>query len=110
MRPHTNRFPLIIARIQAMARDSREQGAKKPDKKSNHLSLSKEPTITIKQFGPSLEQLASLVPNLARHSKVKQFLARTRHRLLRIDLVDPLEKRKATRPKPSNQFRAIYFD
>ncbi len=67
-------------------------------------------SVKIESFGPKPEQVQALARTLAKHRSLQKYLARTRYRLLRIDLLDPPEERKAARPKPPHRFRAVFFD
>jgi Copper amine oxidase, enzyme domain len=66
--------------------------------------------VRIESFGPKPEQIEALAQTLARHRAIQKLLAKTRYRLLRIDLLDPIEETKPARPEPPNRFRAVYFD
>src|SRR5262249_7172888 len=46
----------------------------------------------------------------SKHRAVQALLARTRHRLLYLDLLSADEEVKAERPKPPDRFRATFFD
>jgi hypothetical protein len=61
-------------------------------------------------FGPTPEEMATLAQAVMKQKSVQARLARTRNRLLRIDLVEPPEETKPARPKPPTQFRAIIYD
>jgi hypothetical protein len=67
-------------------------------------------TVTIKPFGPTPEKMQSLAQTLPAHRAVQQELAGTRHRLLRIDLLDPPEETKSANPKPPDRFQATFVD
>jgi hypothetical protein len=66
--------------------------------------------VKIVPFGPTPEEMQALAGTVARHRAVKALLARTRHRLLRIDTVDPDEEVKPARPRPPSGFRAVFYD
>ncbi len=80
--------------------------------KRTKLSRTKNRKLSLKieSFGPGPEQMQALAETLARHSAVQGLLAKTRHRLLRIDLVDSPDDPKRARPKPPSRFRAVFFD
>lgn len=67
-------------------------------------------SLKIQPFGPGPEQLQALAQSLTGHPAIQKYLAQTRHRLLRIDLLDPPEETKSARPKPPNRFQASFFD
>jgi hypothetical protein len=66
--------------------------------------------VKIEAFGPKPEDLRSLAEAVTKHRSVQARLAKTRNRLLRIDLLDPSDETKPARPKPPDRFRAVYFD
>jgi hypothetical protein len=61
-------------------------------------------------FGPTPEAIAALGQAVMKQKAVQARLAKTRNRLLRIDLLDPPEEAKPARPKPPDRFRAIIYD
>lgn len=68
-------------------------------------------SVTLRSFGPGPEYMQDLARRLMlSHRVLKKHLARTRHRLLRIDLLDPLDDPKPARPKPPDRFRAVFYD
>ena len=69
-----------------------------------------ELSVTIERFGPSPEQVKALAQSVTKHPAIKKYLAKTRHRLLRIDLLDPPEEPKSARARPPNRFQATFFD
>jgi len=66
--------------------------------------------VKVEAFGPSPEQVETLAQRVTKHRGVQKHLAKTRHRLLHIDLLDPTDRPKSARPEPPNRFRAVYFD
>jgi hypothetical protein len=66
--------------------------------------------LKIQPFGPTPDQLTALAPRLNAHPAVKKLLDKTRHRLLGIALVHPVEDTKPAKPRPPQQFRATFFD
>jgi hypothetical protein len=66
--------------------------------------------IKIEPYGPTPEQVQALAPKITRHRLVQARLARTRHRLLQIDVVDPPADTKSGKPKPPDRFQATFFD
>ena len=69
-----------------------------------------ELSLNIQSFGPTPEHVQALAGTVAKQRAVQAYLAKTRHRLLRIDLLDPGEERKPARPEVPNRFRATFFD
>jgi hypothetical protein len=69
-----------------------------------------ELSVRIEPFGPKPEQLQALADIVTSHRAVHAYLAKTRFRLLRIDLIDPPEEMKPKTPKPLDNFRAVFFD
>ena len=70
----------------------------------------KEVGIKIAAFGPTPQYVQALAQALTKHTAVKKYLAKTRHRLLRLDLVEPADQPKPARPKPPDRFRAVFYD
>ena len=66
--------------------------------------------VSIKSFGPTPEQVQALSQAVTKHASVQKLLARTRYRLLRVDLLDPSQAPKSARPQPPSGFRAVFFD
>jgi hypothetical protein len=71
---------------------------------------SEELSLKIQSFGPTLEQVQVLAQTIMRHRAIQKYLAKTRHRLLSIDLLDPPGEPKPARPKSPNRFQATFFD
>ncbi|MGH8526673.1 MAG: hypothetical protein ACREXY_21430, partial [Gammaproteobacteria bacterium] len=71
---------------------------------------SEELSVKIQSFGPSAEQVQALAQSVTKHPTIQKYLAKTRHRLLRIDLLDLPEEKKSARPRPPNDFQATFFD
>jgi hypothetical protein len=69
-----------------------------------------ELSLKIQSFGPTPEQVQALAGTVTKHRGIQEYLAKTRHRLLRIDLLDPPQEPKSARPKPPDRFRATFFD
>ena len=84
----------------------------RPTTKGATASAAKSTQLTVKiqAFGPTQTQVEALAESVRRNRAVQKFLAKTRHRLLRIDLLDSLEESKPVRPKSPNRFRATLFD
>ena len=66
--------------------------------------------VNVTAFGPTPEQLRAVARAAANHRSVRAYLTRTRHRLLRVDLLDSPEPAKAARPQPPDRFQAVFFD
>lgn len=84
-----------------------KSAAKRPKKAR---AKSEELTLKIEPFGPGPEQVQALAELVTRHGAVRRFLAKSHHRLLRIDLLDSSEEPKSARPAPPSRFRAIFLD
>src|SRR6266571_4369686 len=66
--------------------------------------------VSVKSFGPKPDKVRALAQAVTKHSAVQKLLARTRFRLLRVDLLDPTSELKPARPQLPSRFRAIFFD
>jgi hypothetical protein len=66
--------------------------------------------IKIQSFGPTPEQVQALARSVTRHRAVQSYLAKTRSRLLRVDLLEPAQETKLAKPKPPDRFRAVFYD
>lgn len=66
--------------------------------------------LKIVPFGPTVEQMRTLGERVAKHRAVQALLGKTRHRLLRIDLIDMDTEAKPAAPRPPDSFRAIFYD
>ncbi len=67
-------------------------------------------SVRLQPFGPTSDQLTALERRLPGHRLVKKYLARTRHRLLEIHLVEPPGERKAAKARPTTSYRATFYD
>jgi Copper amine oxidase, enzyme domain len=74
------------------------------------LAAGESLTVTLKPFGPTPEKIQSLAQSLPAHRVVQEELAGTRHRLLRIDLLDAPGDTKSASPKPPERFQATFVD
>jgi hypothetical protein len=54
--------------------------------------------------------MRSLAQTVTKHRAVQAILAKTRFRLLRIDIVDDSPDKKPAKPKAPDKFRAVFFD
>src|SRR5262245_1092260 len=70
----------------------------------------KELHVKVQPFGPRPDQICALASTVTSHRAVQAYLAKTRYRLLRIELVEPFEETKPARPKPQKRFRAVFYD
>jgi hypothetical protein len=61
-------------------------------------------------FGTTPEQIEAIAQKITKHRAVQAFLAKTRHRLVRVDLLDPLDDKKPARLVSPDRFRAVFFD
>jgi Copper amine oxidase, enzyme domain len=66
--------------------------------------------IKIDSFGPTAADIAALAQRLTKHRAVQTMLAKTKHRLLYIDLLDAAADAKVDNPKPPDRFRATFYD
>src|SRR3989442_2824213 len=66
--------------------------------------------LRIQRFGPTPEQVQALAPRLTTHPAVRKYLAKTRHRLLGIALVDPVDHTKPDKARAPQAFQATFFD
>jgi hypothetical protein len=73
---------------------------------------SRKDEITLKctTFGPSTDAVEALRERLKKHAAVRKYLAKSKHRLLWLTLVDPFEDPKPARPKAPDRFRAVFYD
>jgi len=69
-----------------------------------------EITLKFATFGPTAEAVEALTERLRTHAAVRKYLGKSKHRLLWLTLVDPLEDPKPARPKAPDRFRAIFYD
>jgi Copper amine oxidase, enzyme domain len=70
----------------------------------------KELGVKVQPFGPRPDQIQALGRTVTSHRAVRAYLAKTRFRLLRIELVEPFEDTKSARPKPQKGFCAVFYD
>jgi hypothetical protein len=68
------------------------------------------PDVKTVPFGPTADQMRTLGERVTKHHALQALLAKTRHRLLRIDLVDYDTDAKPARPRPPDGFRAVIYD
>jgi hypothetical protein len=70
-----------------------------------------EPEITVKvrPFGPSTDRLAEIGERVVAQARVREFLGRSRARLLYVEALDNLDD-KPRRPRPPDRFRATIYD
>ena len=67
-------------------------------------------SLKIEPFGPKSEDIEALAQWLTRHRAIQAALAKARHRLLHIDLLESEPEIKRDKPKPPERFRATFFD
>ncbi len=70
--------------------------------------MSDELVVDVRPFGPDASVLQDLSAGLFERRELRDALARTRHQLLSVDLVE--SERKVARPRPPDRFRATIFD
>jgi hypothetical protein len=88
---------------------------KRDDARAASAGAAKRPQVAeiqlkIRPFGPTVEEVEALTPRLKSDPAIRRYLAKTRNRLLRIALVDPIEETKPARPRAPQHFRATFFD
>jgi len=94
-----------------------KKGAKKSAKRAVTSTETPQTTTTedlklkITSEGPSPETFASLSRDLLEHPSLRDYLNKTRHRLMSLELVDTEPETKPARPPaPSDSFRATIYD
>jgi Copper amine oxidase, enzyme domain len=70
----------------------------------------KELDVTVRPFGPRPDQIQALAHALINQRTVQAYLAKTRFRLLRIELPEALEETKPLRSSPQKRFCAVFYD
>jgi Copper amine oxidase, enzyme domain len=65
--------------------------------------------VKVKPFGPSTEQLAEIGERVFAQARVREFLGRSRARLLYVEALEDLDD-KPRRPRPPDRFRATIYD
>jgi Copper amine oxidase, enzyme domain len=68
------------------------------------------PDVKTVPFGPTADEMRTLGERVTKRHALQALLAKTRHRLLRIDLVDYDTDAKPARPRPPDGFRAVIYD
>ena len=80
-------------------------------RRSRSSSRTRKPlAVKIEPFGPTAEDIEALAQRVTKNKAVQTMLAKTRHRLLYVDLLDADDDAKAGKPKPPERFRATLFD
>jgi hypothetical protein len=69
-----------------------------------------EVKLTIEPFGPTPADVDALAQRIVEHRAVQTMLAKTRYRLLYVDLVDDDGDAKVEKPRPPAGFRATFYD
>lgn len=64
--------------------------------------------VDVRPFGPDSPVLRDLAAGLLERPVLRDALARTRHRLLSVELLEP--ERKVARPRPPDRFGATIYD
>src|SRR5215208_5881009 len=83
---------------------------KAPSRSRSRQTTTADIRLKIEPVGPSAESVRAIAQAMTRHNALRSRLAKTRNRLLGIDILEPLEEAKPARPKPPTQFRAIIYD
>src|ERR1700704_6423565 len=96
------------------AKKGAKSGGKKAVKKGAAKKVaasSQELAVKIAVQGPSPELFAALSRELLQHSSLQPFTAKTRNRLLALELFEEEPETKPARPPaPSDRFRATIYD
>jgi len=91
-----------------------KKSAKSQSKKGGSRKVgaaSQELALKIAPQGPSPELFATLSRELLQHPSLQPFTAKTRSRLLALELIeDEVESKTARPPAPSDRFRATIYD
>src|SRR5215207_7890858 len=66
--------------------------------------------LRIESFGPSAEEMRALAQSVMKQRSLKTRLARTKNRLLSIDVNELPADTKPAQPKRPDRFRAIVYD
>jgi hypothetical protein len=69
-----------------------------------------ELSVKVAPFGPTPADIERLSARIIKHKAVQAFLVKTRHRLLRVDVLDADEEKKPVRPAPPSRFQAVFYD
>jgi hypothetical protein len=83
---------------------TRSQSVQSSSRKRANLSVKIDP------FGPTPADIDAIAQRSLKHPTVHAILAKTRHRLLYVDLLDADSDAKAEKPKPPERFRATFYD
>jgi hypothetical protein len=74
-------------------------------------TTSQDLSLKITQNGPTQEQFSNLARGLLQHNSLQAFIAKTRNRLLALELVEEEPETKTARPPAtSDRFRATIYD
>ena len=66
--------------------------------------------VRVKAFGPDSDEVEELQRRLLAHAMLRPYLARTRHRVLSVDLLGDDDEGKSRRPVLPDRFRATIVD
>src|SRR5215218_646161 len=69
-----------------------------------------ELSVRLSAFGPTADELAALRERVAAHRAVQKYLAKTRFRLLHLDILDEEPDEKRERPREPERYRATFYD
>jgi hypothetical protein len=69
-----------------------------------------ELSVKLSAFGPTADEIAALRERVATHRTVQKYLAKTRFRLLHLDILDEEPDEKRERPREPERYRATFYD
>src|ERR1043166_4879104 len=80
-------------------------------RKASAAAKDDELKLKIEPRGPELARIERVSRALAEHPSVREFLGKTRNRLLSFELIEPEPETKPARPSPApNLYRATFYD
>src|SRR4030095_10699773 len=100
-----------MASTKKPTKKSAKSSAAKVAGKSSLTGSAEELSLKIVQTGPTAEQFSNLARGLLQHNSLRSFTAKTRNRLLALELIEEEPETKTARPPaPSDRFRATIYD
>jgi hypothetical protein len=66
--------------------------------------------VSVKPFGPTTEELASIGTRIAKSSGLAAFIGHRKARLLYVEVVDEITEGKSERPRAPSWYRATFYD
>ena len=98
--------------VKAGKKGAKRAGAAKKTAKAAALSaVALELSLKITAQGPTPDAFAALARELPQHPSLRELLAKTRNRVLSVELVESEPESKPARPPaPSDRFRATIYD